>query len=58
MNETETQDLIRHEETAFALMRAGVPLSLLLDLAMPVHSAELLREERADTTWVPQRVSA
>ena len=42
---------------AFALLRAGVPLSLLLDLALPVHSAELLADERADLSWVPRRVA-
>lgn len=42
------------ERAAFALLQAGVPLSLLLDLAMPVHSTELLYDERADTSWVPR----
>jgi hypothetical protein len=43
------------EQAAFALLRAGVPLSLLLDLALPTHSRELLDSERADTSWVPRR---
>lgn len=42
------------ERAAFALLEAGVPLSLLLDLALPVHSTELLYDERADTSWVPR----
>jgi hypothetical protein len=42
------------ERDAFALLRDGVPLSLLLDLALPVHSEDLLREEPADTSWVPR----
>ena len=46
------------ERAAFALLKAGVPLSLLLDLALPVHSGDLLREEQADTSWVPQALSA
>jgi hypothetical protein len=46
------------EQAAFALLRAGVPLSLLLDLALPTHSRELLDRERADTSWVPNRVVA
>ena len=45
------------EQTAFALLRSGVPLSLLLDLALPVHSADLLHEEQADTSWVPRAVA-
>jgi hypothetical protein len=46
------------EQAAFALLRAGVPLSLLLDLALPTHSRALLDGERADTSWVPRRVVA
>jgi hypothetical protein len=44
-------------DRALSLMHAGVPLSLLLDLAMPVHSADLYAEEPADTTWVPSCVA-
>jgi hypothetical protein len=55
--DTETGLLMARAEHAFALMRAGVPLSLLLDLAAPVHSDELLREEPADTSWVPHAVA-
>ena len=39
-------------ERAFALLRSGVPLTLLLDLAAPVHSRDLLRDERGDVSWV------
>jgi hypothetical protein len=35
-----------------ALLRAGVPLSLLLDLALPLDSSAILRDEPADTSWV------
>jgi hypothetical protein len=35
-----------------ALLRAGVPLSLLLDLALPLDSAATMRDEPADTSWV------
>ncbi len=45
------------EAAAFALLRSGVPLSLLLDLAAPVHSTELMTQERADTSWVPHAVA-
>lgn len=40
------------EEQAFALLAAGVPLSLLLDLALPLDSRSLLRDEPADTSWL------
>lgn len=40
-----------------ALLRAGVPLSLLMDLADPAgpRSAELLLTERANGDWVRRR---
>ena len=44
-------------DRALSLLHAGVPLSLLLDLAMPVHSADLYEEEPADTAWVPHAVA-
>ncbi len=44
-------------DRALSLMHAGVPLSLLLDLAMPMHSDELYSEEQADTAWVPTCVA-
>ncbi len=47
----------RATDRALSLMHAGVPLSLLLDLATPVHSAELYSEEHADTAWVPTCVA-
>ncbi|HVW81752.1 MAG TPA: hypothetical protein VHB69_12520 [Mycobacteriales bacterium] len=34
------------------LLADGVPLSLLIDLATPVHSREIYRSEPADTSWV------
>ena len=40
------------EHPAFELMRCGVPLSLLIDLAMPVDSASICRDEPADLSWV------
>ena len=49
--ENDTVDALLAERT-FALLRSGVPLSLLLDLAAPVHSDELLRDEPADVSWV------
>ena len=49
--ENDTVDALLSERT-FALLRSGVPLTLLLDLAAPVHSEELLRDEPADVSWV------
>ena len=40
-------------EQALALLDAGIPLTLLLDLALPLDSRALLREERADAAWLP-----
>jgi hypothetical protein len=54
----DTEPYLPSEHAAFALMRSGVPLSLLLDLAAPVHSDDLLRDEPADTSWVPLRLRA
>lgn len=39
---------------ALALLEAGIPLSLLLDLAMPIQSADLYRAEPADADWIAQ----
>jgi hypothetical protein len=45
---------------AMALLEAGVPLSLLLDLAGMPHTAssELMTTEVGDTSWVHPRLSA
>jgi hypothetical protein len=42
---------------SLALLRAGVPLTLLLDLALPLDSDALMRDEPADTSWVPHAVA-
>jgi len=42
---------------AYALLRSGVPLSLLCDLAMPVPARELLEAEPADTRWLSTQVA-
>ena len=44
-------------DVALALLRAGVPLSLLLDLAAAVPSGEIFADEGGDTSWVPARVA-
>jgi hypothetical protein len=38
--------------TALRLLSDGVPLTLLLDLAGPLHSRDLYREEVGDTGWL------
>lgn len=40
-------------DTTFDLLAAGIPLTLLLDLATGPHSAQLYTDERADVAWVP-----
>jgi len=42
---------------AYALLRGGVPLSLLCDLAIPVQSRDLLDSEPADTAWLTEQVA-
>ena len=34
------------------LLSEGVPLSLLMDLATPVHSRDIYRAEPGDTDWL------
>lgn len=43
---------------ARSLLRAGVPLSLLVDLADPSgpHSSAVYAAERADSSWATRRV--
>jgi hypothetical protein len=47
-------------EDGMNLLAAGVPLSLLLDLAglTRAGSREIMIAERDDTSWVPRRLSA
>jgi hypothetical protein len=40
------------DEHGMRLLADGVPLSLLIDLATPVHSREVYRREPADTAWL------
>ena len=42
---------------AYALLRGGVPLTLLCDLAIPVQSRDLLVAEPADTAWLTAQVA-
>ena len=56
MTDTLVPDLGATDHTAatrvMTLLARGVPLSLLLDLAAPVPSRELLTAEPADTSWL------
>jgi hypothetical protein len=49
---TRTDDHTR-TDSALDLLAAGVPLSLLLDLAAAVPSREIYAAEPGDTRWVP-----
>lgn len=40
------------EHPAFDLMRCGVPITLLMDLALPLDSVAICSEEPADRGWV------
>lgn len=42
---------------AYALLRSGVPLSLLCDLAFPMNAREILEAEPADTAWLTSHVA-
>jgi hypothetical protein len=50
LGSTDTQ----HDEVhnAMELLAAGIPLTLLLDLATPVHSAELYTLEAGAADWL------
>jgi hypothetical protein len=39
-------------DVAMRLLRDGIPLSLLLDLAAPVHSDDLYRVEAGNADWL------
>lgn len=43
--------------SAFELLKAGVPLTLLLDLATPVHSADVYEQEAGDADWLQAGVA-
>jgi hypothetical protein len=38
--------------TVLTLLEAGIPLTLLLDLAMPIHSADVYRTEPGSADWL------
>lgn len=38
--------------TVLALLEAGIPLTLLLDLAMPIHSADVYSTEPGSADWL------
>jgi hypothetical protein len=42
---------------ALRFLSEGVPLSLLLDLAGPLNSRDLYRQEAGDATWLSPRVA-
>lgn len=49
MSDTDVTD----EHPAFDLLRCGVPIALLMDLALPVDSLAICRAEPPDLAWVP-----
>ncbi|HEX3822928.1 MAG TPA: hypothetical protein VHV79_00500 [Mycobacteriales bacterium] len=45
-------DHIEESDTALELLHAGIPLTLLLDLAMPIHSTDVYRTEPGAADWL------
>lgn len=45
------------DHPAFALLREGVPLSLLCDLGVATDAREVFEAEPADTTWLVSHVA-
>jgi hypothetical protein len=39
-------------DTVLNLLQAGIPLTLLLDLAMPIHSADVYTTEPGSADWL------
>lgn len=39
-------------DTVLSLLEAGIPLTLLLDLAMPLHSADVYSTEPGSADWL------
>jgi hypothetical protein len=54
---THQPDETRSPHPVTGLLAAGVPLTLLLDLAAPVPSRELYRDEPGDTAWLARSVA-
>jgi hypothetical protein len=44
-------------DTALELLQAGIPLTLLLDLAMPIHSTDTYRTEPGAADWLEAGVA-
>jgi hypothetical protein len=40
-------------DVALRLLHDGIPISLLLDLAAPVHSDDLYEVEAGEADWLP-----
>ena len=55
MTENPADTVPTHEptDTALTLLATGVPLTLILDLALAVDSRAIYRDEPADVQWVP-----
>ena len=43
---------IEEIDTVLSLLEAGIPLTLLLDLAMPIHSADVYQTEPGSADWL------
>jgi hypothetical protein len=45
-------DHVEESDTALELLEAGIPLTLLLDLAMPIHSTDTYKTEPGAADWL------
>lgn len=47
-----TSQHVDESDTALELLGAGIPLTLLLDLATPIHSTDVYRTEPGAADWL------
>jgi hypothetical protein len=47
-----TTEHLEESDTALELLEAGIPLTLLLDLAMPIHSTDTYKTEPGAADWL------
>jgi hypothetical protein len=49
-------DHVEESDTALELLHAGIPLTLLLDLAMPIHSTDTYKTEPGAADWLDAEI--
>jgi hypothetical protein len=48
---------VEESDTALELLEAGIPLTLLLDLATPIHSSDVYKTEPGAADWLEAGVA-